>query len=333
MTILVTGGAGYIGSHTVAALAAAGRDVVVLDNFSNSKSGVMDRLEKITGRKIPLVNADIRDRAALEKAIRDYKVTAVIHFAGLKAVGESVAEPLKYYDHNVGGSVALLQAMQAAGVKTIVFSSSATVYGEPEVLPLREDHRLSATNPYGASKIVIENMLCDLHRADPSFRIAILRYFNPVGAHDSGLIGEDPQGIPNNLVPYVAQVVQGVHKEVRIFGNDYPTPDGTGLRDYIHVTDLADGHLAALDKLEKSSEMIAVNLGTGRAYSVLDVIKAFGAACGRDIPFVIAARRPGDVAACYADVTAAEKVLGWKASRDLKDMCDSSWRWYVSGNS
>lgn len=328
MTILVTGGAGYIGSHTITALAAAGRDIVIYDNFSNSKKDVIARLEKITGRKIPVVEGDIRDGALLEKTLRAYRCTSVIHFAGLKAVGESVEKPLMYYDNNVGGSMALLQAMQAANVKTVVFSSSATVYGDPQKLPLTEDHPLSATNPYGATKIMIEGMLRDLYRADPSFRIGILRYFNPVGAHDSGLIGEDPQGIPNNLVPYVAHVALGRQPRVNVYGDDYPTPDGTGLRDYIHVTDLAAGHLAALRKLENDGGIFAVNLGTGKAYSVLDVLKNFSASAGRAIPYEITHRRAGDVAACYADVEYSKELLNWSAHLGLQEMCDSSWHWY-----
>lgn len=328
MTILITGGAGYIGSHTVVELAAAGRDIVIYDNFSNSKKDVIARLEKITGKKIPVVEGDIRDRAMLQEALARFNCTAVIHFAGLKAVGESVEKPLQYYNNNVGGSLALLQAMQAAGVRDIVFSSSATVYGAPQKLPLAEDHPLSATNPYGATKIMIEDMLRDLHRADNSFRIAILRYFNPAGAHDSGLLGEDPQGIPNNLVPYVAKVALGVLPQVNVYGGDYETPDGTGLRDYIHVTDLAAGHLAALNKLERDGGLFTVNLGTGRAYSVLEVLEAFRAASGQNIPHVIAARRAGDVAQCYADVSYARELLGWSARQGLREMCDSSWAWY-----
>lgn len=324
--ILVTGGAGYIGSHTCVELLKAGHELVVFDNFSNSHPEALARVEKITGRKLNVVKGDIRDQGALEEAIRRFNCTAVIHFAGLKAVGESVEKPLDYYDNNVIGTHRLLQAMANCGVKTLVFSSSATVYGEPQFLPLTEDHPLSATNPYGRTKLVIEEMLRDLYRADPSWCIGILRYFNPVGAHESGLIGEDPQGIPNNLMPFVAQVAIGRRACLKVWGNDYPTPDGTGVRDYIHVVDLAKGHLKALQRLD-SPQCYAVNLGTGTGYSVLEVAKAFAEASGRPVPYEIAPRRAGDVAACYAEASYAEQLLDWRAVRDLSAMCLDTWRW------
>jgi UDP-glucose 4-epimerase len=326
MSILVTGGAGYIGSHTCVELLAAGHEVVVFDNFSNSHPEALRRVERITGRALPLVEGDIRDQAAIEAAMRQYQCQAVIHFAGLKAVGESVEKPLSYYDNNVVGTHRLLAAMQNCGVGTVVFSSSATVYGEPQRLPLTEDHPLSATNPYGRSKLIIEDMLRDIYRANPHWRIAILRYFNPVGAHESGLIGEDPQGIPNNLMPYVAQVAVGRREYLNVWGDDYPTQDGTGVRDYIHVVDLAMGHLNALEQLDKP-QCVAINLGTGVGYSVLDVVKAFEDASGRRVPYRLSPRRPGDVAACYADPTLAERLLGWKAQRNLAAMCRDHWRW------
>lgn len=324
--ILVTGGAGYIGSHTCVELLNAGHELVVFDNFSNSHPEALARVEKITGRKLNVVKGDIRDQGALEEAIHRFNCTAVIHFAGLKAVGESVEKPLDYYDNNVIGTHRLLQAMINCGVKTLVFSSSATVYGEPQFLPLTEDHPLSATNPYGRTKLVIEEMLRDLYRSDPSWRIGILRYFNPVGAHESGLIGEDPQGIPNNLMPFVAQVAIGRRECLKVWGNDYPTPDGTGVRDYIHVVDLAKGHLKALQRLD-SPQCYAVNLGTGTGYSVLDVAKAFAEASGRPVPYEIAPRRAGDVAACYAEASHAEQLLDWRAERNLIAMCSDTWRW------
>ncbi|ASU37184.1 UDP-glucose 4-epimerase GalE [Herbaspirillum sp. meg3] len=330
MNILVTGGAGYIGSHTCVELLNAGHQVVVFDNFCNSFPESSRRVEKITGKSLTLIDGDIRDRAALEQALRQHQCEAVIHFAGLKAVGESVEKPLEYYDNNVVGTVRLLEAMQATGVKTLVFSSSATVYGDPQYLPLTESHPLSASNPYGRSKIMIEDMLRDFHLAHPDWRIALLRYFNPVGAHESGLIGEDPQGMPNNLMPFVAQVAIGKRDKLNIWGGDYDTPDGTGVRDFIHVVDLATGHLNALEYL-KEPQCFAVNLGTGKGYSVLDVVKAFEKACGKALPFAIAARRPGDIASCYADVTLAKTALRWEATRSLDTMCEDSWRWQ-SGN-
>lgn len=324
--ILVTGGAGYIGSHTCVELLRAGMDVVVFDNFSNSHPESLKRVESITGRKVKLVEGDIRDQAAVAAALRQFDCKSVIHFAGLKAVGESVEKPLEYYDNNVIGTHRLLSAMGECGVKTFVFSSSATVYGEPQRLPLTEDHPLSATNPYGRTKLVIEDMLRDLYRSDPSWRIGILRYFNPVGAHESGLIGEDPQGIPNNLMPFVAQVAVGRREQLKVWGNDYPTPDGTGVRDYIHVVDLAIGHLKALARLNKA-QCFEVNLGTGTGYSVLDVVKAFEKASGRPVPYELAPRRSGDVASCYADPAFAAELLNWRAERNMDAMCVDAWRW------
>lgn len=326
MSILVTGGAGYIGSHTCVELILAGHEVVVLDNFSNSHPESLKRVEQITGRKLSLVEGDIRDQAVIETTLRQHECTAVIHFAGLKAVGESIEKPLAYYDNNVVGSHRLLLAMQNCGVDTLVFSSSATVYGEPQCLPLTEDHPLSATNPYGRSKLVIEDMLRDLWRGNPNWHIAILRYFNPVGAHESGLIGEDPQGIPNNLMPFVAQVAVGRREYLNIWGNDYLTKDGTGVRDYIHVVDLALGHIRALERLN-SPQCLTINLGTGVGYSVLEVVQAFEKASGRTVPYQISPRRSGDIASCYSDPSNAERYLGWKAERDLAAMCRDYWVW------
>ena len=325
--ILVTGGAGYIGSHTVVELLAAGQEVLIFDNLSNSSPRVLDRIESISGQRPNFVEGDIRDAAALRALFARYPISSVIHFAGLKAVGESVAQPLRYYDNNVNGSLCLFEAMAEAGVKTLVFSSSATVYGDPHAVPIEEDFPLSATNPYGRSKLHIEEMLRDIGQADDSWRIALLRYFNPVGAHASGLIGEDPQGIPNNLMPYVTQVAVGRREELGVFGNDYPTPDGTGVRDYIHVVDLARGHLAALRALERETGVLTVNLGTGRGYSVLEVVAAFEKASGRPVPYKILARRPGDVASCYAQPARARETLGWQAEFDLDAMCRDSWNW------
>ncbi len=336
--IFVTGGAGYIGSHTCVELLNAGFDVTVFDNFCNSHPEVLARVERITGKKPTLIRGDIRDRNALTTALRDSKATAVIHFAGLKAVGESVEQPLTYYDNNVVGTIRLLEAMRDCDVRSLVFSSSATVYGDPQRLPLTEDHSLSATNPYGRTKLVIEDMLRELYRSDPVWRIAILRYFNPAGAHASGLIGEDPQGIPNNLMPYIAQVAAGQREFLNVWGKDYATPDGTGVRDYIHVVDLAKGHLKALNRLQQAGEYLTVNLGTGTGYSVLDMVKAFEKASGRPVPYKVAQRRAGDIAACYADPALALELLGWRAEKDLEAMCLDSWRWqrgnpkgYLSG--
>ncbi len=323
--IFVTGGAGYIGSHTCVELLNAGYDVVVYDNLSNASEEALRRVKKITGKPLSFIKGDIRDADTLEKAMEG--CDAVIHFAGLKAVGESVEKPLEYYDNNVCGTVTLLETMQKIGVQAIVFSSSATVYGDPDFLPLTEDHPLRTTNPYGQTKLVIEEILRDLYRADSSWRISILRYFNPVGAHESGLIGEDPQGIPNNLMPFVSQVAVGRRDELHVFGGDYDTHDGTGVRDFIHVVDLAKGHLAALKALEKGPQCEAVNLGTGKGYSVLDVVKAFEKASGRKVPYRITDRRPGDIAACYADPTKAKEVLGWQAQYGIEKMCEDTWRW------
>jgi UDP-glucose 4-epimerase len=326
MNILVTGGAGYIGSHTCVELLQAGHNVVVFDNFSNSHHEALHRVAQIAGTAPTLIENDIRDQTAIEAALRQHQCSAVIHFAGLKAVGESVAQPLAYYDNNIIGTHRLLCAMQRCGVRTLVFSSSATVYGEPQYLPLNESHPLSATNPYGRSKLFIEDMLRDLFNAQPDWRIAILRYFNPVGAHASGLIGEDPQGTPNNLMPYVAQVAVGRRTHLNVWGSDYPTPDGTGVRDYIHVVDLALGHLQALQWLAQPG-CTAINLGTGVGYSVLEVVRAFEAASGRPVPYELSPRRTGDVATCYADATLARERLGWKAERTLATMCLDHWRW------
>lgn len=328
--ILVTGGAGYIGSHTCVELLQAGQDVTVFDNFSNSHPESLERVQRITGKQLRIIRGDIRDRATLVTALRDSGAQAVIHFAGLKAVGESVEQPLSYYDNNVVGSLRLLEAMNICEVKTLVFSSSATVYGDPQRLPLTEDHPLSTTNPYGQTKLTVEHILRDLQRSDTSWRIGILRYFNPVGAHMSGLIGEDPQGTPNNLMPFVAQVAIGRRPHLNVFGNDYPTKDGTGVRDYIHVVDLAIGHLKALEALERAThrtECLTVNLGTGTGYSVLEIVRAFEQASGKPVAYQIAPRRPGDVAACYADPSQAATLLGWQAKRNLAEMCADTWKW------
>lgn len=328
MTILVTGGAGYIGSHTAVELIGAGQDVVIVDNFDNSHPEALSRIARITGKEPASERGDIRDSAFLEGVLRRHGCSAVVHFAGLKAVGESTEKPLTYYDYNVNGTLRLLEAMNATGVKRIVFSSSATVYGDPQRLPLQEDHPLSATNPYGRTKLIVEDMLRDLHASDPSWGIAILRYFNPVGAHESGLIGEDPKGIPNNLMPFIAQVASGRRERLSVWGSDYATPDGTGVRDYIHVVDLARGHLKALQRLDKPS-CFAVNLGTGRGHSVLEVIKAFEHASNRKVDYVMAERRPGDVAASYADPSHANALLDWSAEKSLREMCADMWHWQV----
>lgn len=331
--IFVTGGAGYIGSHTCVELLNAGCDVTVFDNFYNSHPEAVVRVERITGKKLRLVRGDIRDHQALAEALRESEASAVIHFAGLKAVGESVTQPLAYYDNNVVGTLRLLEVMRECGVKTLVFSSSATVYGDPIRLPLTEDHPLSATNPYGQTKLMIEEILRDLHRSDTSWKLGILRYFNPAGAHASGLIGEDPQGIPNNLLPVVAQVAVGRRTCLNVWGSDYPTSDGTGVRDYIHVVDLALGHLKALKLLEglqKMAECLTVNLGTGTGYSVFDIVRAFEQASGQSVPYKIAPRRSGDVASCYADPQRAFELLGWRAERGIDAMCADTWRWQRS---
>ena len=328
-TILVTGGAGYIGSHTCIVLLQAGWEVVVVDNLCNSSPQALDWVQEVTGHTLTFHQADIRDQTRLESLLAQHRPQAVIHFAGLKAVGESVEKPLDYYHNNVTGTLALLFALRTAGVKTLVFSSSATVYGDPRTVPITEDFPLSATNPYGRSKLMIEDILRDLVRSDPTWKVALLRYFNPVGAHPSGRLGEDPRGIPNNLMPYIAQVAVGRRARLQVFGNDYPTPDGTGVRDYIHVMDLAAGHLAALQALSEWTEPapLTVNLGTGRGYSVLEMIRAFEAASERPILYDIVARRPGDIAVCWADPTRAERLLGWKAELGLDRMCADTWRW------
>lgn len=326
-SVLVTGGAGYIGSHTVLLLLEAGYSVVVLDNLSNSSRESLKRVERLTGKFLEFIEGDIRDSACLKQVFDRHEIASVIHFAGLKAVGESVAQPLRYYDCNVTGTLRLLEAMENAGVRTLVFSSSATVYGDPASVPIREDFPLSATNPYGATKLHIEDMLRDLYKSDYSWKLALLRYFNPAGAHESGEIGEDPNGIPNNLMPFIAQVAVGKRDKLSVFGGDYPTKDGTGVRDYIHVMDLAEGHLAALQALEAKGGLITTNLGTGRGYSVLEMVNAFAAASGREVAYNIADRRPGDVASCYADPAFAEKVLRWKARRGIDEMCVDHWRW------
>ncbi len=325
--VLVTGGCGYIGSHTVVELQKNGFDVVIVDNLSNSKEAVLDRIQQITGTKPTFYKVDMTDKAALRGVFEKEKFSDVIHFAGLKAVGESVRKPLEYYRNNLDSTMNLLELMREFGVKNIVFSSSATVYGNPSTVPITEDFPLSCTNPYGQTKLMIEYILKDLYKADASFNIALLRYFNPIGAHPSGLIGEDPNGIPNNLVPYITQVAVGKLERLNVFGNDYPTRDGTGVRDYIHVVDLAKGHLAALKKLSENCGLVIYNLGTGNGYSVLEVLNAFSETVGRPLPYVIAPRRAGDIAECYADPTKAYKELGWKAELDLKRMAEDSWRW------
>jgi len=327
MRILATGGAGYIGSHTCVELLRNGHEVVVVDNLQNSKHEAVRRVQAIAGRELIFFQADLRDKAELEKIFRQHRVDAVIHFAGLKAVGESTRLPLEYFQNNITGTLTLCEVMRPAGVKTIVFSSSATVYGCPKTVPITEDFPLSATNPYGRTKLMIEEILGDLYASDSSWNIAILRYFNPVGSHASGRIGEDPNGIPNNLFPYISQVAIGRLKEVSVYGNDYPTPDGTGVRDYIHVVDLAAGHLKALEKIKGRSGRLVYNLGTGRGYSVLEAIAAFSKACGKKIPYKITGRRPGDIAACYADPAKANRELDWKASKGLDEMCADAWRW------
>ena len=326
-TVLLTGGTGYIGSHTWLALQAAGHDVVGLDNLCNSSAKVLGRLHAISGRAPQFVQADVCDAAALRAVFDAHAFDAVVHFAALKAVGQSVAQPLAYYRNNIGGLLNLLEVMELHACKTLAFSSSATVYGQPESLPLREDSPLRTTNPYGATKLMSEDILSDLCRADPAWKLAVLRYFNPVGAHESGMIGEDPRGTPNNLMPYVAQVAVGKRAKLQVFGGEYATPDGTGVRDYIHVSDLAQGHVAALDYLLAGKGSITVNLGTGVGFSVLDLVASFEKACGKPIPYEIVARRPGDVPACYADASLAQRLLGWRAERDLDTMCADSWRW------
>lgn len=328
-TILVPGGAGYIGTHTVVELLNAGYDAVVVDNLSNSKEEAVKRVEKITGKKVTFYKADVLDKDAMRKIFSAHKIDAVINFAGFKAVGESVAKPIEYYHNNIGGMIALIEVMKEFNVKNLVFSSSATVYGDPATVPITEEFPLSTTNPYGSTKLFIEYILKDLYKSDNSFNIAILRYFNPVGAHESGMIGEDPNGIPNNLSPYITQVAIGKRPYLNVFGNDYDTPDGTGVRDYIHVVDLAIGHVQAVKKLLTGSGLFIVNLGTGHGYSVLDMVKAFSKALGREIPYKIVARRPGDVAQCYADPSLAYELIGFKATKSLDDMCKDSLNWQL----
>ncbi|HEY8609343.1 MAG TPA: UDP-glucose 4-epimerase GalE [Noviherbaspirillum sp.] len=329
-TVLVTGAAGYIGSHTCVELLASGYSVIALDNLCNSSRESLRRVEEIAGQSIPFHEIDIRDRAALDDLLARNPVDAAIHFAGLKAVGESVEKPLAYFENNVAGTVTLLQALGQASVKKFLFSSSATVYGDPESVPIRESARLSTTNPYGRSKLMVEQILEDLAASDATWAIGALRYFNPAGAHPSGRIGEDPRGIPNNLMPYVAQVAIGRRERLSVFGNDYPTPDGTGVRDYIHVVDLARGHVAALDQLFATGRGFTVNLGTGQGYSVLEMVNAFEKASGRAVPYQVVGRRPGDIAVCYADPARAAELLGWRAEKGLDEMCADHWRWQSS---
>lgn len=330
MNVLLTGGTGYIGSHTAVVLLQSGHRVVLYDNLSNSSDAVLEKLAQIAGQSTPFIKGDVRDTELLKGTLAAHKIDAVVHFAGLKAVGESVEKPVDYFANNVQGTISLLQAMQSALVKTLVFSSSATVYGEPQYLPLDESHPTSATTPYGRSKLHIEEMLKDVAASDPAWRMACLRYFNPVGAHESGLIGEKPNGVPNNLMPYIAQVAAGQRAELSVFGDDYPTADGTGVRDYIHVMDLAQGHATALAFLSGTTGWHAINLGTGKGYSVLDMIQAFEKASGQQVPYKIVARRAGDVAACCADPYKASEALNWRATRTLDDMCASTWRFQLS---
>ena len=328
MTILVTGGAGYIGSHTCVELLNAGYDVVIIDNLYNSNQKAVDRIEEISGKKVKFYPDDMMDRAAVKRVFDENKIDAVIHFAGLKAVGESVHKPIEYYRTNIGSTLNLTDEMRAHGCKNIIFSSSATVYGDPAEIPITENcPKGTCTNPYGWTKWMQEQILTDIHTADPEWNVILLRYFNPIGAHKSGLIGEDPKGIPNNLLPYVAQVAIGKLPEINVFGIDYDTPDGTGVRDYIHVVDLARGHVKAIERFAKKDGVFVCNLGTGHGYSVLDVIHAFEKACGKELPYVIRERRPGDIATCYSSPAKAEKELGWTAEYDLEDMCRDSWNW------
>lgn len=327
MNVLVTGGMGYIGSHTCIQMIEAGMTPIIFDNLYNSKETVLQRIEEVSGTKPAFVNGDIRDKALLVETMKRFNIESVIHFAGLKAVGESVAKPLEYYDNNVNGTLVLVDAMREVGVKSIIFSSSATVYGDPASVPITESFPTSATNPYGRSKLMVEECLTDFQKANPDWSITLLRYFNPVGSHPTGRLGEDPQGIPNNLMPFVSQVAVGRREFLSVFGSDYPTKDGTGVRDYIHVVDLADGHVVALDKIGKKSGLHIYNLGTGNGYSVLDMVKAFEAASGKDIPYKLVERRPGDIAECWADPSKAQQELGWTAKRTLEDMTRDSWLW------
>ena len=325
MTVLLTGGTGYIGSHTATALSEAGHEVILLDNFCNSHRVILERLEKIVGKSVPCIEGDVRDTALVKRTLQEYGVEVVIHLAGLKAVGESVKTPLNYYENNVHGTLSLLRAMDEADVNNMIFSSSATVYGDPQYLPIDEDHPLAPTNPYGRTKLYIEQILEDHVRANDKLSVVNLRYFNPVGSHSSALLGEDPRGIPNNLMPFMARVASGEIKELSVFGDDYPTMDGTGVRDYIHVVDLAEGHVAALEYLPRSTGFETFNLGTGSGFSVLQVIQSYEVACGKKIPYQIVKRRPGDIASCYTDPNKANAVLKWKANRSLSEMCLSSW--------
>ena len=327
MNVLVTGGAGYIGSHTMIELLNAGYQVVCVDNFMNSKYEAVRRVENITGKKVKFYQGDIRDKEILDKIFTENKIDSVINFAGLKAVGESCEKPLEYYENNIQGLLVLVMTMREYNVKNLVFSSSATVYGKPKSVPIKEDFELSTSNPYGSTKLFIEYILKDLYKADPTFNIAILRYFNPIGAHESGMIGEDPKGIPNNLCPYITQVAVGKREYLGVFGDDYNTHDGTGVRDYIHVVDLAKGHVLAVNKLAENPGLVIVNLGTGKGYSVLDMVKAFSKVIGRELPYKIMPRRPGDIDECYADPTMAQEVLGFKAEKTLEDMCRDAMNW------
>ncbi len=333
MSVLVTGGAGYIGSHTVVELLNSGKDVVIIDNFSNSKPEVLEAIRKITGKDVKFYEIDYLDREKLEKVFEENKIDAVMNFAGYKAVGESVQKPIEYYTNNISGALVLLDTMKKYNVKKFIFSSSATVYGDPEIIPITEDCKTGGTtNPYGTTKLFIEQILKDIYTSDNSWDICILRYFNPIGAHESGLIGEEPKGIPNNLMPYVSRVAAGILKELSVFGNDYNTPDGTGVRDYIHVVDLAKGHIKALDKLDKEDKGLYIyNLGTGVGYSVLDIVKAFEKSTGEKVPYKIAPRRPGDIAMCYANPAKAKSELGWEATKTIEDMCKDSWN-YTKNN-
>lgn len=327
MAVLVTGGMGYIGSHTTVELLKEGYEVVIVDNLSNSKELVKDRIKAITGKEPKFYKYDVLNKEDMDKVFSENTIDSVIHFAGFKAVGESVAKPLDYYHNNLTSTFVLLELMRKYGVKNFVFSSSATVYGDAKIIPITEEAPLSATNPYGRTKLMLEEILRDLYSSDNSWNIALLRYFNPVGAHESGTIGEDPCGIPNNLMPFITKVAIGELKELSVFGDDYDTPDGTGVRDYIHVVDLAKGHLKALEKLKTNSGLVTYNLGTGNGYSVLDIVKAFSEASGREIPYKITARRPGDIATCYSDPRKANEELGWTAEKGIKEMCEDSWRW------
>jgi len=327
MTVLVTGGMGYIGSHTVIQLIEAGNEVIILDNLSNSNEIVLERIEEITGIRVKFYQKDLKNLEEIDLVFSENKIDSVIHFAALKAVGESVEKPLEYYSNNIIGTLNLLQVMKKYKVNKFVFSSSATVYGNPERNPITEDFPLSTTNPYGATKLMVEDMLRDICKADSAFNVAILRYFNPVGAHISGRIGEEPNGIPNNLMPYITKVAVGSLEHLNVFGNDYETPDGTGVRDYIHVEDLALGHLKALEKLNTDCGLVTYNLGTGKGYSVLDLVKSFAKASGKEIPYKVVERRPGDIGMCYADPSKAKRELGWTALREVKEMCEDSWRW------